>query len=486
MFAKSLEGVLHRLLRGVDLAGAEAGDMAARFEALRGSGLLPRGREHRATRLRPDQIANAVIGLTTYRASWAGLSCSSMVRLQPIGGVDAAAFREPTLRKLVTRLLTDEGARAAFVSLRLSASESGKNAYGAATAYFVVEGALAPTSYVSEFATSALHAGQEAFDAERRFAPASRDLVLNQAFFVELARAIGWSSSIPEPEGDGSEYDADDAHRARMERLQISPAAQVLNMAVDTHAAWPREETLVTFDGVRLILMPPTRETSISIHVDLRGNGVSSEQAQTVIRRFLSVLAWRDDQYAVLGHGWSGNPVPVAVTKTTPIFMTAEPWFAPLRSAADDRTDRALAHYRAGLNADHAGLVAYAALSFYKVLEVRFRKDDRIAKWIARVLPSLRAEDHDDALWTRFDAARGDEAPEAYIKAAYRLAAAHASTRQPSDEDDTEELRRLGTGADVLRALARVLMRNELKVDAWLAGECEPSSADDFGDKDAY
>ena len=471
MFAKTFEGVLLRLLNGADLTSPDAEDMSTRFEALRGSGLLPRGRENRETRLTPEHLANAIMGLAAQRASWAAVACGALARYRPIGGADPDRFREPTLRALIARLVSDEPARKTFVRLRLSTSESSKNVHGAATAYFEQDGVIEPTSYLSEFAVSARMNGQVAFDTERRFAPASRDLVLTRAFFDGVARAVASSANIPEPEGDGREYDADDAHRARMHRLQIRPTAHVLNMAVDTHAAWPRTETMITFDGVRLILMPPTRETTTSIHVDLYGNGITSEAAQTVIRRFLSVLAWEDDQYAVLGHGWSGNTAPVAVSKPQPMFATAEPWLPPRRSPGEDRANRALAHYRAGRNADHAELVTYAVLSFYKVLEVRFRKSDQISTWIAKVLPDIRASRTDDELWSRFDKERGAESPEDYIRRAYRLAAAHASIGRPSDEDDTKELWRLTTGADVLRQLARRLITEELHVPTLLAAE---------------
>ncbi|MBJ7413093.1 MAG: hypothetical protein JHD15_22425 [Phenylobacterium sp.] len=489
MFAKTLENVLLRLMQGADIAGADAQDMAARFDSLRGSALLPRGRENRSARLRSDEIANAVLGLAAHRPSWAATACNGLRRLQPLDGAAPARFREPSVRALLARLVTDEAARDAFVRIRLSMSESGVNFHGAVTAYFRLDGEVRPSTYVSDFAGSALAAGQAAYDVDRRHAPVSRDIVLSQPFFVELARAIAWSERLPAPDGDGSEYDADDAHRARMERLRIGPGAHVLNMAVETQAAWPRTETMITFDGVRLILMPPSRDTTTSIHVDLHGNRITSEAAQTLIRRFLSVLAWEDDQFAVLGYGWSGNPVPVAVPKSNLAFATAEPWLSPRRSAGEPRADRALAHYRAGVNADHAGLVSYAVLSFYKVLEIRFAKYDVLQKWIARVLPDVRAGHHDPELWTRFDLSRGEELPEAYIRKAYRTAAAHAATGQPSDEDESDELLRLATGADVLRALARKLMIEELRIDERLAappgvGILDDGAADVTGDGD--
>lgn len=468
MYAKSLEGVLQRLLKGADFSWPDAEDLAKRFDTLRGSALLPIGRENRAQRLSAEQIANAVLSLTAPAPSFAALAAGALARLRPVGDLDPTLLREPTLHALLARLISDADARTRLVTLRLSVSENGVNSNGGARVIYDAGQQRGSTSYVSELATSALYAGPDAYDAEQRYAAVSRDLVLNQRFFSKLSREIEDSLLFDTPAGDGSEYDAHDAAKARMIKLQYRTTARFLNMSVDTHAAWPREETLVIFDGVRLVLMPPTKSTSTSIHVDLSGNRITSEDAQTVIQRFLSVLAWEDDQYAVLGHGWSGNPVPVPVPRSVPVFATAHQWFGPRRSAGQDKANRALAHYRAGCNALHAGLVTYGVLSFYKVLEVQFRQDDRMAKWIARALPALRTEPGSQDLWARFDTACGAEAPEAYIKSAYRLAAAHASTKTPSDEDEAGELSRLDTGAGVLRALARELMREKLGVDALL------------------
>jgi len=56
MFAKSLERILLRLIAGADFTALGAADMEHRFQSLRDSGKLPRGRERRAARLSAPRL----------------------------------------------------------------------------------------------------------------------------------------------------------------------------------------------------------------------------------------------------------------------------------------------------------------------------------------------------------------------------------------------------------------------------------------------
>src|SRR3546814_18303966 len=72
--------------------------------------------------------------------------------------------------------------------------------------------------------------------------------------------------------------------------------------------------------------MPKTKDHVQSIHIVLHANRLSMEEARTVINRFLSLMTWCDDQYAIAQDGWSGNPVPVAVPKRNLAFTTTSHW----------------------------------------------------------------------------------------------------------------------------------------------------------------
>jgi hypothetical protein len=63
MYAKNLERLLGPLCEHSDLSHSLPDEHAERFKSLRGSGLLPRGRERREEQLSNAQIAAAVFGL---------------------------------------------------------------------------------------------------------------------------------------------------------------------------------------------------------------------------------------------------------------------------------------------------------------------------------------------------------------------------------------------------------------------------------------
>ncbi len=61
MFAKNLETLLSELCQKSDVSRSRRHEFAERFDALRGCGLLPRGRENRAKLLTNRKIAAAIL-----------------------------------------------------------------------------------------------------------------------------------------------------------------------------------------------------------------------------------------------------------------------------------------------------------------------------------------------------------------------------------------------------------------------------------------
>jgi hypothetical protein len=192
--------------------------------------------------------------------------------------------------------------------------------------------------------------------------------------------------------------------------------------------------------------MPKTKDHTQSVHVDLRANGLTDREALTIVNRFLSILTWCDDQFAVVQGGWSGNPVPVGVPRRNPAFATSPDWLFDRQIPPADEARRALALYREGRNAEETALVSYAVLSYFKIIEIRNPDGPRAKKWIAKRLGGLSAPPHDDPRLMQFFKDCGSEAPEDYIYTACRLAVAHASVKRPSDADDMAEIARLPLG----------------------------------------
>ena len=267
-----------------------------------------------------------------------------------------------------------------------------------------------------------------------------------------------------EPAGDGSEYDQEEAKQALWKKLGVTPSSRFLNMAADNHVTWPREPTLVKFDGYHLVLMPRTKDHVQSVHVDLTGNSLDSSSATTVIRRFLSIMAWCDDSFATLGFGWSGNPVPVPVYKPALGFRTTRHYIFDRKMPSMQAARRALALYREALNAEHSALISYAVLNYYKIIELTRRDRGAAKNWFRDNFAHVRQFEHLKRSLDEFDKLRGATEPHEYIYKSCRIAVAHAGKDSESDPDDASELLRLHTAADIMQVLARHCIETEFKI----------------------
>jgi hypothetical protein len=436
--------------------------MDQRFESLRSNGKLPRGREKRGSALTNEQIVAALLGLVAAHSGWAGHVATVIAKLKPVGGQTDAFGGATTLTDALSNLLADQAARASIIAVRLSVAEAGTNSHGLAVVTYKRAGTRHQLSFVRDEAVSLLQPGAQ-FDAELRNAPVSRELVFNRRFFERLAREIKYARAYPSPPiGDGAEYDREDAERARRERLGATPSSRFLNIGVDNQVTWPNKEMLIEFDRYKLVLMPKTGDHVQSIHVDLHENRLSMEEAMTVINRFLSLLTWCDDQFAIAQGGWSGNPVPVAVPRRNLAFTTAYHWVFNRDIPVSDEVRRAIALYREARNAEQNFMISYAVLNYYKIIEIHYRGWPASTKWVADNLPPILDDPQDQAGIATFLAACGTEKPEMYIYAACRVAVAHVSPNRPSDPDEFAELRRLHNAADIMRRLARRFIHVDL------------------------
>jgi hypothetical protein len=465
VLASHLERTLLHLSQRSDASSTPPSDMQKRFETLRGYGCLPQGRENRSTRLNPSQIAHAVLGLTPTEPAWAGHSAVVLAGLRPVGGEAASLMGTQTLAAAIALLCSSNEARSQLVVVTLSIAEAGVNSAGFADVALRDGSTIRHVCFVSPLAVSLLQRGAElSFDPTIRFSHASRQLILNRNFFDRLTRDVVASEHWPEAAGNGSEYDSDDARRARLKALGVGINSRFLNVGVDTQVTWPKQETLVRFDGFKLVLMPKTANSTQSVHVDLHSNGLSDTEADTLVNRLLSVMAWCSDQFAIWEGGWSGNSAPVAVPKRDLAFSTAIHWIFDRKIPATDEQRRALAHYREGRNAEEASLVSYAVLSYFKIIELQHKDGKGVRRWIAANVGCAAPTDPTDRAFAEFEETRGTETPEDYLWRAGRLAVAHASVKRPSDADDAQEIRRLYVAAGIMRRLARHFIIAELSV----------------------
>ena len=314
-------------------------------------------------------------------------------------------------------------------------------------------------------ALSLLEEGAEKkFDENYLHAPITKQLIFNRHFFDKLVKKIAACRRLtPGPMSDGREYNAEEALKHRLEKLAVTPHSSYLNVGIDNQVTWPKQETLVHFDRYTMILLPKTKEHVRSVSIDLHGNGLSIKDARTVINRFLSLMTWCDDQFAVAQDGWAGNPVPCPVPHRNLAFSTAHLWVFDRKMPMDMHVQRALALYREARNAEQNYLVSYAVLNYYKVIEIKHPQGPQTRTWLAAAFPVVEPNIPPKVLQI-FHSERGSKSTEAHIYDAYRLAVAHASSKTPSDPDCSAEISRLHNAAAILRKLARHFIAMELNV----------------------
>lgn len=466
MYAKNLESILDRLQQKSDASTERLPQISERFERLRGSAKLPRGRENRAKKLTAVEIINAVLGLVPTKPKWAAYGPITLAPLKPVGGSNASFFFCESLGAALVLLLESKEARDCFASVKLTLAETGTNSSGRAALTYDEGGQRKTAYFVPKEAVSLFNAGSElSFDAESRHAPMAREVIFNQAFFVELTREIELAQRLRlSPLGDGSEYDNEESEKARLKRLGVTNRSRFLNVGVENQVTWPKEAAAIKFDRYTFILLPKTKDHVQSIHVDLVGNKINQREARTAINRFLSVMSWCDDNFAIAGFGWSGTPVPVAVPKKNLAFTMASNYIFDRKIPSSEKAQRALALYREAINARFGGMISFAVLNFYKIIELKY-PGKTPKKWFRDNFGFLEAAKNvpADSL-KEFNKLRGSTSPEEYLYTSCRIAVAHASEKSKSDPDDADEVIRLHTAARVLQALAKIFIEKEFAI----------------------
>lgn len=468
MYAKSLARILGLLCQNSDVSYSTPQEFDQRFESMRRYGQLPRGRERRDEKLSGHHIAAALFGLVPTHPGWAGHVATVLEGLRPVGGAGASFFMTETISDVVVVLLTDEEARNSFIRMTLTIAETGMNSHGGAEVVYLRNGEKRRAYFVPKGVVSLLAKGREVDfdpDRDRMNAPAMREMSFTQEFFRRLSRECELAEHFPAPpEGDGSEYDAEEAEQERYRKLGVCNGSRFLHVGVDNQVTWPKEERLITFDQYRLVLMPKTKDHVQSVHIDLMANGVDERTAMTVINRFLSVMAWCDDNFAVAQYGWSGNPVPVPVSKRDLAFTTAHEYIFDRKIPHSEEARRALALYREARNAQQNGFISYAVLNYYKIIEIRNHGKEAARKWFRTHFEALRVASKGNDDIGRFLALCGNEPPHEYIHNSCRIAVAHAGKRSNSDPDDAHEIVRLHTAARVMHMLARRFIEQEFAI----------------------
>jgi len=463
MIARQLETIIERQISKFGISNQPCGHIAQRFESLRAYGLLPIGRVRNSQHLTHEQIASGILSIVSSNVGFSGHAALILKALKPVGGVKVSLNKRETFGAALEAILKNEdGVLEHLVKVSVSDSEIYTNSHCRAAIHYMLDGQDKIAYYVDKHAVSLLRDGAEKdYDPSKITSSVINEIVFYPSFFLSIERNLKYESSLPSIEYPEEPETNDEIEKQqRVKYLGITPSSRFLHLAVDCQVTWPRQETLVEFDGYKLVLMPKTREHTTSIHIDLHHHNLTHEQARTVIHRFLSLLAWCDDQYAVLQDGWSGNPVPVAVPKRNLAFATTHHWCFDRKTPDDTDKRKAIAIYREGRNAEQNFLVSFAVLSYYKIIEIRHKGLEE--KWFRNNYQAVK-DKLGKEIRLKFEEHCGDKKVEKYLTVLCRHAVAHAGDPHNIDPDDDEKLGRLQVAAKVLHELARHFIRTEME-----------------------
>lgn len=469
MIAKQLEALLSSETSKTDLSYRSSADLVQRFQSLRGFRLLPKGRGKNAQHLNLKETVAGILSIASDKPGYAGTASKLLMNLKPVGGVGASFQGASTFGDAVARLLEDEEYLNSVLEVRFSVSEIYTNGHGRAAIVYHADSGPRVSYYVGSTATSLLGKGAEkTYDPNELISSAIKETVLFPKLFMTILRTrrINYPEHAFDHLVDPDEEEIEHRKDQRVKELGITQASNFLNMPVDTQVTWPDVETVVDFEGKRLVLMPRTRDTDTSIHIDLHGNKLSPSEAHTLANRFLSLMTWCDDQFCTLQDGSYGSHFPVAMNKRDLAFATAHHWIFDRKLPKSQEARTALALYRQGRNAEQNYLVPYAILSYVKVIEVRYGDKGEPQKWIEENYEPFKEQMELRAEVLAFEDACAEtgEKPHRYIWKACRVAVSHVSKRAPSDPDEFDELRRLHAAANVVRGLARYFIKHELNL----------------------
>lgn len=471
MFASRLSSFLAEEVRRVDISRRRPSDLKERFERLRGNALLPVGRRKNVQHLTPKQVAAGILSVVAEQPGFAGTVCISLLGLRPVGGVAASFAQSGTFGEAIESLISGGSDVGSLIQVRASASEIYTGSYCRASIEYVARDLRKVTHYVGSTAIGAQRPGAETtFNPNDSISTITVETIFAKAFFQRLLGALEYDRRMyvgrPEVEPPPEDIDEETKREERIARLGLTSSSSFLHVGVEGHVTWPREESVTSFAGYTLVLLPRTSQYAMSIHIDLVRNKLEIEDAHTVIDRFLSMLSWCDDQPAVLQYGWAGGQQPNPVPKHDMAGAVAYDWFFDRKALNSSVANKALALYRQGRNAETSFLVSYAVLSYYKILELKGGGKNGTKNWLRDNYDLAKEQKRHVPEFAEFERICGNSRPSDYLFKSCRTAVAHAEAHgvQSSDPDEFLELRRLHIAADILRVFARFFITQELGI----------------------
>ncbi|MGD7070517.1 methylamine utilization protein MauJ [Acetobacter sp. AAB5] len=218
---------------------------------------------------------------------------------------------------------------------------------------------------------------------------------------------------------------------------------------IETSCQWPVNPQRFEFAGYEIWIIPITLEEHGGIAMKLSG-GISNEDAELLMYRFLSVLSWRENSGITVAYRSGGSsPYMVGLNKKSGFVICEQFDLTEIICPEDEEPRIALALMREARSLNHHG---YAFLSFWRVLEVSYPNPKARIAWMVATLPTLNGTDSKEA----FNSISSNNADEIckHLFESGRCAIAHAAGKPIINPDDPRDERRLYRELPLVRQLA--------------------------------
>ena len=233
--------------------------------------------------------------------------------------------------------------------------------------------------------------------------------------------------------------------------------------------SWPRKQTVVKFGKWEILAFPSTKDHEPSLQIDIVQNKTDEIGARSICSQLISICSWCDDAPVRLLGGSCGSskafPLP-RDRRSDHLTSILDDWPYIRTPLADPDQRLAVALYREAVWQNIHASIPYAALGFFKILEIRQGGSGR-RQWLDRHL----AQGINQGKFDRFHveyflkaAQRENSSPAKYLYENCRLAVAHATTSRVINPDDFQQVRDLSVCTPILRQLARRYIRDNLGV----------------------
>jgi hypothetical protein len=244
---------------------------------------------------------------------------------------------------------------------------------------------------------------------------------------------------------------------------------------VRSSVAWPLQVEVVDFRGHRVFLVPRSSATVVAdgstithypfAAVNLPA-GTPFKDGYRLLSYFLSSLSWVDGSGITVEH-WSGGSRahPMGESRMGGL-VTSHFEVDYLPDPTDQRVRWALAFYREGLSLERHN-VAYATLSFFKILNIIANNGPKQKAWINDNVTDFGLNNYAKFEMTRrLTELRNSGVTDIgeYLYGSSRCAVAHAGTSPTVDPENPDDMERLSKDFPLTRAMAAHVIEKELKV----------------------